>query len=219
MFPFVAQYRLIVGYQYYRSGTINILGALKEAISQFSSGQMGIFEGIQQTIHRNSDIVPVAAIIRDTPKYLDFQYGKTYLGLLFFFIPRAIWPGKPTLLTAIWTTERYLGLDPYNYSIAPTTLLGEFYLNFGELGIIFGMALWGIFLQFLYSYTKSGYIKNPSYLIFYSFMSIYFLWVSQTAAVTIIAIRIWIMIYLISLYLYIIERKISRASKPQSQTN
>jgi oligosaccharide repeat unit polymerase len=198
MFPFVAQYRSIIGYQYYVTGDIDILGAMKGFISLLSSGKIDILDGIHQTMNRNADIVPVAAIIRDTPRYIDFQYGRTYLGLLFFFIPRVIWPEKPSLLTAVWTTERYLGINPYNYSIAPTTLFGEFYLNFGELGVFFGMAVWGMFLRFIYSYTKPACSKNASYLIFYVFMSVYFLWVSQTAAVTIVAIRAWIIIYFVS---------------------
>lgn len=62
-----------------------------------------------------------------------FYYGRTYLGLLVFPIPRALWPGKPGL--ADWQWEIQTSWRPTGELGAIVTMLGEAYANFGYLGV------------------------------------------------------------------------------------
>lgn len=73
-------------------------------------------------------------------KYLasaDFLWGEKTLGMLFFFVPRSIWPGKATLLAIDMGT----GLTDAKIAGTPNLSLffaGEFYADFGVIGVILG---------------------------------------------------------------------------------
>ncbi|MCL4553100.1 MAG: hypothetical protein M1305_06075, partial [Candidatus Marsarchaeota archaeon] len=90
-FPLLAQYRNIIKVDYALSGRMDISTVVQAAgktIQSFSTGNIEVLqEGLTETIKRNSDVTSVAAIIRDTPAIFDYEYGKTYLGILFLPIP------------------------------------------------------------------------------------------------------------------------------------
>ncbi|WP_271623817.1 hypothetical protein [Bradyrhizobium sp. CCBAU 11430] len=73
-------------------------------------------------------------------KYLasaDFLWGEKTLGLLLFFVPRSIWPGKATLLAVDMGT----GLTDAKIAGTPNLSLffaGEFYADFGLIGVVLG---------------------------------------------------------------------------------
>jgi hypothetical protein len=161
----------------------------------------GYLNGLEALNRRDSDIVSVAAIVRDTPSVYDFEYGRTYLGIILFPIPRLLWPDKPTLTIALETTPRYFPeSDPYNYASTPTTLFGEFYLNFGIAGCLLGMFLWGIYLKLLYSYCRPLEWRTPTYLCFYVFSAAYMFWVSQTAGVMVAVLRAWCVFFIMGAF-------------------
>lgn len=76
-------------------------------------------------------------------KYLehsDYFLGQKTLGMLLFFIPRAIWSGKPTILA------QDMGVELVDAKIAGTSNLsmffaGEFYADFGMFGVLMGATL------------------------------------------------------------------------------
>ncbi|PJG55632.1 hypothetical protein CVM73_08735 [Bradyrhizobium forestalis] len=76
-------------------------------------------------------------------KYLehsDYFFGQKTLGMLLFFVPRAIWTSKPTILA------QDMGVELVDAKIAGTSNLsmffaGEFYADFGMLGVVMGAAL------------------------------------------------------------------------------
>jgi oligosaccharide repeat unit polymerase len=86
-----------------------------------------------------------------TPAVIPFQFGKTYLELAAWFVPRAIWPGKP------WPIS-YVVHSAVGGSSAgmPFTMIGEMYLNFHVPGIVIGMALFGVLLKTLYVYLRTN---------------------------------------------------------------
>ncbi len=203
VFPMLANYRSIVQADYNAGRTLDIdylVQNLSDTTQHFFSGGVeSILSGFSQTTQRNADIISVALIVRDTPSVFDYEYGSTYLGLPFFFIPRVIWPGKPSSLTNFLVTERYFpGSDPYQAGVAAVSLFGEFYLNFGTVGVLIGMFLWGIILRMIFAYTLPDQTANPFDLVLYVFCASYFLWISQTAAVLITILRMWFVIYLVA---------------------
>ncbi len=60
--------------------------------------------------------------------------------VLYGFIPRVLWPDKPTTSRGGWFT-RYIGVD-YATAIAMTSF-GELYWNFGFIGVAIGMFIIG----------------------------------------------------------------------------
>ena len=95
-----------------------------------------------------------------------FQYGKTYIPGLIFWIPRSIWPSKPItgggIATFIWynTTEA-----PSNVSPSP---IGEAYINFGFLGAIFIPFLAGWFVRGFNNYLINNQSSEVLWLVWFA---------------------------------------------------
>ena len=81
---------------------------------------------------------------------IDSQRGsKLWPGLL-WFVPRAVWSDKPTMSVGNWYAREALGWG--TASEAALTLPGDFYLNFGIMGVCVGMFLFGVGLRLAYEY-------------------------------------------------------------------
>jgi hypothetical protein len=73
-----------------------------------------------------------------------FQHGLTLIDLPFAFIPRIIWPDKPSVPAGqLFNKQFYHGTD--DTYISPSHL-GELYWNFGWPGVLIGMAMIGAIL-------------------------------------------------------------------------
>lgn len=87
-------------------------------------------------------------------------------GAMFVFIPRVLWPDKPTVVPGQWFAER-LGrgqATATGFSNAINmTVPGELYLNFGWLGMLLGLTM----LALLYAvvWDAVGNLKNPRNVI------------------------------------------------------
>ena len=88
-------------------------------------------------------------------------YGYQLSGVLFFFVPRSIWPSKPEGSGFLLADKAYLTFN--NISMP---LVSEFYLDFSYIGIFIGMFLLGVFYRFLdKKISKIGPIDNQKKII------------------------------------------------------
>lgn len=85
-------------------------------------------------------------------RVVPYQRGATLWPALVTFVPRALWPGKPTISVGGWYARTVLGWDPDSRSEAAVTLLGDFYLNFGVAGVVAGMMLYGFAMRAAYEH-------------------------------------------------------------------
>jgi hypothetical protein len=104
-------------------------------------------EGFQATGNRIDAVGHAAVIIRDTPAVVPFQRGRTLALIPLAFIPRAIWPSKPTITIGQWITDNYTLVGSRIESRIGPSWIGEFYLNFAVPGVVGGMLLLGILLR------------------------------------------------------------------------
>jgi oligosaccharide repeat unit polymerase len=93
----------------------------------------------------------------------NYEWGRSFAELLYWWIPRGLWPGKPYS----WAYDFSFLLANYNnpsdagFFSAPT-FLGELYLNFGVPGVVIGGVVFGIVARATYVYfvrrtpTKAG---------------------------------------------------------------
>jgi hypothetical protein len=94
----------------------------------------------------------VAVVVRDTPRWVPYAEGRTlFMPTIAFFIPRALWPDKPsfTLGREFGETFRVVHILDEKSSIA-ATVPGELYWNYDIPGIVVGMVLWGAAMRFFY---------------------------------------------------------------------
>jgi len=115
-------------------------------LDEYSDRSVGAFK------LRMSLVNSVAVVIRDVPRWVPYASGDTlFLPTLAFFIPRVIWSDKPVLSLGrdFGETFRVVHILDEKTWISPT-VPGELYWNFDLPGILFGMALWGVAIRFLY---------------------------------------------------------------------
>jgi len=105
----------------------------------------------------------------DTPAMIPYYNGSSYSYFFVGWIPRAIWPDKPSALDGNNRLVLDYGLLSV-VSIQTTTaglgLLPEAYANFGDLGMVLIMALQGFFLAMIFrAFTVTARIGPQAVLL------------------------------------------------------
>jgi hypothetical protein len=139
------------------------------------SGERGVTDATSKAASRTDLIHQFAHIYSQTPDVVPFQHGSTYSYFAVAFIPRALWPDKPTAGGAnIFFAVAY-GITTEEGSTRATfgvSLLGEGYINFGIPGVLFIMTLQGIvlmLLQHIFGSERSGAGGQAVFLAFFIF--------------------------------------------------
>lgn len=90
------------------------------------------------------DIGPLAVVIARVPDAYPYQYGKTFVSILWAPIPRTIWNSKPQVRLGPATGPPIYGFLPRErVSGDPPGILGELWINGGLIGVIAGMLALG----------------------------------------------------------------------------
>lgn len=105
----------------------------------------------------------VAVVIRDVPRWVPYANGETlFLPAIGFFIPRVLWPDKPSFSMGRDFAETFRVVHMLDSETrVSVTVPGELYWNFDLPGIIVGMALWGLALRFFYRRYGEGEALDP----------------------------------------------------------
>jgi hypothetical protein len=155
------QYRKMAWYQNEGANAIGgssmFFGLLQRRIA--SDGVQGTIEqGFATSAGRSANLDLLADVIRRTPDEVPYWEGKTYLSLVGAFVPRFLWPDKPTKELGQGFGHRYgyIGARDSNTAIN-LPILVEFYVNFGMAGIALGMFLVGIIYRLVeHAVNKPG---------------------------------------------------------------
>jgi oligosaccharide repeat unit polymerase len=139
----------------------------------------------------------LTTIIDRMPKELPYQNGKTLLSLFTMPVPRVLWLDKllpaPGVLTVAFWPEKFLNEG----ASMPPGLVGEFYMNFGAIGVAAGMFLFGV----TYARLETRVREKPTNTVLVTFyglivaMMLHYLrgeFVSPTVTLLILGIPIWI---------------------------
>jgi O-antigen polysaccharide polymerase Wzy len=102
------------------------------------------------------------------PQREDYLYGQTYLPAVTSLIPRYFWQDKPPF-------DYYNQFGRSTGMLLPTdtgttvlfSSVGELYLNFGPIGLVVGMLLYGLLFKSLYSVVQMS-DRSPSAVLLYS---------------------------------------------------
>jgi hypothetical protein len=101
-------------------------------------------------INRVSQIALLSKVVEDTPDRVPHWNGQSYSSLWTSFVPRILWPNKPTAAWGNIFGRVYGYLNRYDYTTSLNLpWIVEMYINFGDIGIFLGMALVGLLLGFL----------------------------------------------------------------------
>lgn len=107
-------------------------------------------DGWEIVAGRSANLDLLADVVRQTGTTVPFWGGETYLSLVGFAVPRFIWPSKPTKTLGQDFGHRYGYLDSWDtWTSINLPFLVEFYVNFGEVGILIGMVIVGVLYRLL----------------------------------------------------------------------
>lgn len=102
----------------------------------------------QSFLERATDKAAVEVFVAHIGIDKPYKMGATLDQLLYVFIPRVVWSGKPGENSSqTFNRDFHLSEDPDTH-ISPTHI-GELYWNFGYFGVIFGMTFFGLLLGYV----------------------------------------------------------------------
>jgi len=93
--------------------------------------------------------------IQKIPEKLNFLFGLGLLQILVQPIPSVLWKAKP-LLQNTYFMKMVLPESYEGGQNLPPTILGDFYMNFGSVGIVICMFLLGVFVRGTYLWFKNN---------------------------------------------------------------
>jgi hypothetical protein len=109
-----------------------------------------VTHGLEVVTSRSANLDLFADVIRRTPDEVPYWNGSTYVSLVGAFVPRVLWPTKPTKALGQEFGHRYGYLHREDVSTSINLpYLVEFYANFGRAGVVLGMLVVGMILSVL----------------------------------------------------------------------
>lgn len=140
-------------------------GMLRERVSFDVTNTSSVSTMLENQVLSDLDhVFTVTTLMQNMPDVIPWQYGSTFLVILYKPIPRSVMPSKPLGASGILNKT----LWPYAYDAGyskSATMIGELYMNFSWAGIILGMALIGIGSSALY--RCAGKARSPGRVLIY----------------------------------------------------
>jgi hypothetical protein len=140
-------------------------------------GSRDLAEATSSATGRADFIHQVAHIYSMTPEVIPYQYGKTYSFFTVAFIPRLLWPDKPTAGSANGFYAVTYGVSTEEGAKTTTfgaSILGEAFMNFGWAGVVFVMLLQGILIGVM-QHSFGGFESGPGGQAVFLAFFVYFL--------------------------------------------
>jgi Putative O-antigen polymerase len=120
---------------------------------------------VDPLLDRSYQFDAATMIVDKTRSVSDYRLGSTLDDLLWFYVPRQWWPGKPVSFGYGFAAEFFPGASQ-TASYTPS-MVGELYLDFGVLGVIFGFYLFGVILRACYEAfaARRTHLATAAYVI------------------------------------------------------
>jgi hypothetical protein len=114
-------------------------------------------EETDKFLYRQFESTAAGFIVSDVREH-GFKNGETMANLTYAFIPRVVWPDKPTVTRGNWFTSYLGGSGSEEESKTSTGIYsaGELYWNFGVPGVFLGMLIMGVMFSHLASAVGHG---------------------------------------------------------------
>jgi len=163
--PKLAAFTLLVfilGYSYHGVGES---GDFSEGLVEYGGQNGSIFATFFGRFYgTDSFMVVLDAIDQGYP----LQHGKTLADLLYFYVPRAIWPGKPESYSMTFGREFLAATSGAGESFFTPSLPAELYLNFGVAGLLVSGLLTGLLLWEMYFILVLRPDRGVEHLLIYA---------------------------------------------------
>lgn len=137
------------------------------------------------------------------PKEHAFLYGNSYL-----ISARTLLPGAQQHF-GYWLVEK-LGLILSSPGPVDPTIVGEFYVNFGWIGVVLGMGGSGFFLRALYRYLVHSSVLSVTRLILITLISTSIIGVTASGIILVLLFDLLPIIVVFALYQLCVRLRVSK---------
>jgi hypothetical protein len=135
------------------ASVVEIFGNAAHWIALAPTGGEQLRMGAKETIsERINHLAFFGHVVKTTPELVEHLYGQTYTSIPAMIIPRVLKPDKPsTMEVPNYLALRYGWLAPHQLGQVAVSagLMDEAYMNFGLLGVVVVMTLFGLFVRWL----------------------------------------------------------------------
>lgn len=151
---------------------MNLLGQYRSLDPGATQGPTANFNVSQTLVEHDDDRMRIAAtaVVFDYfPAQKDHLMGESWGPALTVFIPRWLWPEKNLMF--LWRDSNMILM--ISGAPVPVGFLALLYANFSWIGIVLGMAAWGMWQRGMYEWL----LKNPkdrSVVLLYACLVVYF---------------------------------------------
>lgn len=109
------------------------------------------------------DVSKTAHVINGVPSKMPYEFGASYMALIYAPVPRQWWPDKPVLSASKDIAHKIYGYSENNQAGIPPGMAGEAYLNFAYPGLLLLFLLSGVLIKKTYNsfdFEKGALNKN-----------------------------------------------------------
>jgi hypothetical protein len=155
LLAFIPAQRWLSGRQHLRTaieGGSEFAERLEITVDIFLSPQLtrGGDQGLVSAYRDRGDYSDLlAAAIAHTPEVEPYAGGATYYDVLVALVPRFLWPEKPYRAGGSEFVTQYTGIRFGKNTSVGMNYLFELYVNFGSIGVVAGMFLFGLLLAWM----------------------------------------------------------------------
>ncbi|MEM6960112.1 MAG: O-antigen polymerase [Myxococcota bacterium] len=120
-----------------------------DTVEQADGDSPSVFRTMSKAL--NLSVFDHFMVVKQDFDYNNFLYGDFFVRGVIGLVPRTLWEEKPkTITSGNWFSETYLP----GTAGKPFTGIGEWWINFGILGVFFGMTLSGLFCRIAWEWAK-----------------------------------------------------------------
>lgn len=177
VYPIGEMYRRQYQVQFGPPSIASAATGLFDQLSQLGPGQYLDF-AFGPALGRIDLATPASALQLVVPSVIPYKFGATFIPAVIFWVPRLVWPDKPTFQydNLLGRVEGFIAPTDYRTSVK-YSYVGELYLDFGWPGVVLGMAFYGLMFRIYYQITTRR--KHPIGIWIYS-MSLVIIWTIET---------------------------------------
>ncbi len=140
-----------------------------EIVSLEDTSVMGVLEYLALAFSGNlMQLQTLSVLVDQVPAHIDFQWGKTFLAFVTLPIPSTIWPDKLLPSPGIFTLAFWPDMWLEHGTTIPPGLFGEWYMNFGCVGVFVGAVLLSFVFERYYADVGLREKVDAASLLYYS---------------------------------------------------
>jgi oligosaccharide repeat unit polymerase len=164
LFPIISNYRIQVIRGQNEFNKPDFLSSMAKATYDYFNNEYSsasIWDNLTKIIDRMNYSSSFYYLYSKIEK-IGYFYGRTFLPIVTWIIPRALWQNKPSNSIGGWFARDILDWQWDTRGEGAITYMGDFYLNYGYIGVMILMFVLGMFFRYIFRMLnpQSGDLNN-----------------------------------------------------------